>query len=86
MKVKPPQKIWKEAEDAKNGGLVDEINGVVVEWLKPAGAQVEKGDEITKIEVIKTSMTIEAPTSGTLNIKMKEGEEFKPGDTLAEIE
>lgn len=83
--IKPPDEIWEENKEAVEGGLVEELSGTVVNWLQSDGAHIEKEDELVEIEVIKTSMTLEAPTSGTLEILVDEGEEFKPEDALGRI-
>lgn len=79
MEVKPPKEAWKNVEGNEKG--------VVVNWFKSEGAKVEKDEEIAEIEVIKTSMTVKAPTSGTIKkIHVKEGEEFEQEASLATIE
>lgn len=83
--IKPPNEIWEENKEAVEGGLVEKLSGTVVNWLTSDGAQVEKGEEVVEIEVIKTSMTLKASASGTLEILVDEGEEFKPGDALGRI-
>ncbi|NIQ05243.1 MAG: dihydrolipoyllysine succinyltransferase [Candidatus Korarchaeota archaeon] len=85
VEVKPPEKIWEDNEEAVEGGLVEELFGTVVNWFASDGDRVEEGEEIVEIEVIKTSMPLEAPASGTLTIHVREGEEFKPGEVLAVI-
>lgn len=83
--IKPPDEIWEENKEAVEGGLVEELSGTVINWLTSDGAHIDKGDELVEIEVIKTSMTLEASASGTLEILIDEGEEFKPGDPLGRI-
>lgn len=85
VEVTSPEKIWEENQEAVEGDLVEELSGTVVNWLVSEGKQVEEGEEIAEIEVIKTSMTLEAPTSGTITIHVGEGKAFKPGDVLAVI-
>lgn len=83
MEVKVPQETW---ESIEGFGKVAE-GGVVVNWLKKEGDKVKKGEPIVKLEVIKSKINLEAPTTGTLKeIRLQEDEEVHPDDILAIIE
>lgn len=83
MEVKVPQETW---ESIEGFGKVAE-GGVVVNWLKEEGDKVKKGEPIVKLEVIKSKITLEAPTKGTLKeVRIQEDEEVRPDDILAIIE
>jgi pyruvate/2-oxoglutarate dehydrogenase complex dihydrolipoamide acyltransferase (E2) component len=42
------------------------LEGTLVEWLRPDGARVEKGEVIYRLETDKVSLDVEAPASGVL--------------------
>src|ERR671922_82880 len=42
--------------------------GTILKWLKAAGDEVSKGDELVEIETDKATMTYEADADGTLEI------------------
>jgi pyruvate dehydrogenase E2 component (dihydrolipoamide acetyltransferase) len=52
--------------------------GTILRWLKSAGEQVARGEELVEIETDKANMVYEAPDEGTL-VEVLAGE----GDTLA---
>jgi pyruvate/2-oxoglutarate dehydrogenase complex dihydrolipoamide acyltransferase (E2) component len=57
----------------------------VTEWLKAEGDAVEEGEPIVSITTTKMAIEIEAPASGTLHIRIPEGEIAEVGAVLAEI-
>jgi pyruvate/2-oxoglutarate dehydrogenase complex dihydrolipoamide acyltransferase (E2) component len=57
----------------------------VTEWLVPDGAEVAEGDTIVTITTTKMAIDLEAPASGTLHIRIAEGEIAPVGAVLAEI-
>lgn len=57
----------------------------VTEWLVPDGAEVAEGDTIVTITTTKMAIDLEAPASGTLHIRIAEGEIAAVGAVLAEI-
>jgi pyruvate/2-oxoglutarate dehydrogenase complex dihydrolipoamide acyltransferase (E2) component len=66
-------------------GLVEEV--VVLEWLRPDGAEVTDGEPIVLVETEKTQTEVVAPTGGTLRIAVQAGPDVIPVDTvLGEIE
>lgn len=68
----------------KWGLAMDE--GTVTSWLKPAGAAVEKGEDLVEIESSKIANVVEAPASGTLlRVTVGEGELRPIGSLLAII-
>ena len=57
----------------------------VTEWLKADGDSVEEGEPIVSITTTKMAIELEAPASGTLHIRVPEGEIAAVGAVLAEI-
>ena len=43
-------------------------SGVVTEWIKNEGDQVQEGEELCNIETDKIENVVKAPASGTLHI------------------
>jgi pyruvate dehydrogenase E2 component (dihydrolipoyllysine-residue acetyltransferase) len=61
-------------------------SGLVVEWLKKAGDQVEQGDPLVEIESEKATNEVEAPMTGTVRwIGVEEGDKAPVGTPLAVI-
>src|ERR1051326_9030470 len=61
-------------------------SGLVVEWLKKAGDQVEQGDPLVEIESEKATNEVESPTTGTVRwIGVEEGDKAPVGAPLAII-
>ncbi len=61
-------------------------SGLVVEWLKKAGDQVEQGDPLVEIESEKATNEVEAPMAGTVRwIGVEEGDKAPVGAPLAII-
>ena len=58
----------------------------VTEWLKADGDTVEADEPIVTLTTTKMAFEMEAPASGTLRIRMEEGEIAEVGALLAEIE
>lgn len=52
--------------------------GVIVEWHKPLGAPIRKGDLLYAVETEKASTDVEAPCDGVLASILHE-----PGSTVA---
>jgi pyruvate/2-oxoglutarate dehydrogenase complex dihydrolipoamide acyltransferase (E2) component len=66
-------------------GLVEEV--VVLEWLRPDGAEVVQDEPIVLVETEKTQTEVVAPAAGTLRIAVQAGPDVIPVDTvLGEIE
>lgn len=57
----------------------------VTEWLVADGDTVAEGDQIVTITTTKMAIELEAPVSGTLRIRIAEGEIAEVGTVLAEI-
>jgi pyruvate/2-oxoglutarate dehydrogenase complex dihydrolipoamide acyltransferase (E2) component len=57
----------------------------VTEWLKADGEAVEQGEPVVSITTTKMAIELEAPASGTLRIRIPEGEIAEVGAVLAEI-
>ncbi len=51
-----------------HSGVVEAV--FVVEWLRTAGDRVEAGEEVVVVESEKAETTIEAPATGTLEIRI----------------
>jgi pyruvate/2-oxoglutarate dehydrogenase complex dihydrolipoamide acyltransferase (E2) component len=55
-------------------------------WLVAEGAQVQQGQRIAEIVLVKTTMEVEAPADGVLSrILVAQEDTFGPQQTLAEI-
>jgi pyruvate dehydrogenase E2 component (dihydrolipoamide acetyltransferase) len=59
--------------------------GTILKWLKAAGDDVSKGDELVEIETDKATMTYEADSDGTLEIVAEEGSTLSIGEVIARI-
>jgi 2-oxoglutarate dehydrogenase E2 component (dihydrolipoamide succinyltransferase) len=57
----------------------------IAQWLKSDGEFVEKDAELCEIESEKVTLTVYAEVSGTLNIKVPEGETIAVDSIIAEI-
>jgi len=61
--------------------------GTVLRWLKPQGANVEKGEPVVEVETAKATQELVAPVSGVLvQILVLEGESAAVNTGLAIIE
>ena len=58
---------------------------VLAEWFVEDGATVEAGDPIAEVMVDKVSLALDAPASGTLEIRTPEGSPVGLGATVAVI-
>lgn len=66
-------------------GMAQET-GTLLEWLKSEGDEVEKGEPIMLVETDKTSVEIEANSTGYLaNIEVQAGDEVPVGTRIALI-
>src|SRR5215213_6190700 len=59
--------------------------GTILKWLKGAGDEVSKGDELVEIETDKATMTYESDADGTLEIVADEGATLAIGEVIARI-
>jgi pyruvate dehydrogenase E2 component (dihydrolipoamide acetyltransferase) len=59
--------------------------GTILKWLKAAGDDVSKGEELVEIETDKATMTYEADADGTLEIVADEGATLAIGEVIARI-
>jgi pyruvate/2-oxoglutarate dehydrogenase complex dihydrolipoamide acyltransferase (E2) component len=59
--------------------------GTLAEWMFESGEQVNEGDVIYILETDKTAREIEAPATGTLTVKVTEGEIYPVGTVIGEI-
>jgi len=59
--------------------------GTILKWLKDAGDEVAKGEELVEIETDKATMTYEADADGTLEIVAEEGSTLSIGEVIARI-
>ena len=58
---------------------------VLTKWLKNEGDNVEEGQPLVVVETTKTSLEIDAPTSGTVFHLRQVGDKVNIGDTLGII-
>ena len=60
--------------------------GKIVQWLKPEGAQIVKGEPLVEIETDKATVEIEAPTNGVLTrVSASAGDDVPVGQVIALI-
>ena len=52
------------------------VEGILVAWLRPAGAEVKLGEPIAEIETEKANFEIQAPTAGILHPVVEVGAKF----------
>ncbi len=65
---------------------VAQETGRVLRWIKPDGAQIQKGEPLIEIETDKATVEIEAPASGYLTqVTAHEGDDVPVGRTIAVI-
>jgi pyruvate dehydrogenase E2 component (dihydrolipoamide acetyltransferase) len=65
----------------------DMEEGKIVSWLKKVGDAVERGEAIAEIETDKTTVEMEAMSSGTLaEIVAEEGATVAVGAVIARLE
>jgi pyruvate dehydrogenase E2 component (dihydrolipoamide acetyltransferase) len=65
----------------------DMEEGKIVSWLKKVGDTVERGEAIAEIETDKTTVEMEAMSSGTLaEIVAEEGATVAVGAVIARLE
>jgi pyruvate/2-oxoglutarate dehydrogenase complex dihydrolipoamide acyltransferase (E2) component len=61
-------------------GLVESVT--VTGWLKNAGDRVSKGENVATIETEKSSVDIESPMEGILEIAIAAGPELVSADVV----
>jgi len=72
IEIKLPEVVW--------GGAQDGVEALLDKWLVAEGVQVEKGQVLASVMLVKAAIVIEAPASGALqSIFVKEGENFAAG-------
>jgi len=59
--------------------------GTLAEWMFESGEHVNEGDVIYILETDKTAREIESPASGTITVKLAEGETYPVGTEIGEI-
>jgi pyruvate/2-oxoglutarate dehydrogenase complex dihydrolipoamide acyltransferase (E2) component len=66
-------------------GDVDSVT--IVEWLFPAGAGVNAGDDLIEVETEKTTFIIPAPADGVLSkIHAPRGRKVRVGEVVGSID
>ncbi len=61
--------------------------GLITEWLKKEGDQVNEGDALLTVQTEKVDTDINAPATGTLvSIQYEAGDEAPVGEIIAYIE
>lgn len=67
--------------------LPDMDSATLVAWEKEPGDKVQAGDVLYEIETDKVVSQIESDVAGTLKQQFfEEGDQVKPGDTIAELD
>lgn len=61
-------------------GLMENVT--LVEWLKPTGSRVERGEPIASVETDKVNAELEAPAAGVLEIAVDASPDLIPADTV----
>jgi acetyltransferase-like isoleucine patch superfamily enzyme len=64
---------------------VNDDNVRIIKWLKAAGAQVCKGDELLEVETSKANITVEAEADGYVEILCQAGEEVAVGQDVGRV-
>ncbi len=64
---------------------VNDEAATIVEWNKPTGSEVSKGDVIVTLETMKATFEMEAEEGGFLFYTIEEGAEIKVGSDIAYI-
>lgn len=64
----------------------DMVEGTIIEWLKPDGAFIERGEELVEIEVDKISFIYEAEERGILRHRVAPGDTVSIGNVIAELD
>src|SRR6476646_5342120 len=59
--------------------------GTGLKWLKAAGTEVERGEELVEIETDKATMTYESDVAGVLEIVAAEGDTLPIGAVIARV-
>lgn len=66
--------------------LGEETEADLVEWSVQDGQSVAKGDPLCQLETSKTVNDFTSPASGTITLKVQEGDVVELGDVIAVIE
>ncbi len=67
-------------------GETTEEQIVIVKWLRSPGEKVVAGEMLLEIETEKSTLQVEAVSSGVLaSIVRQEGESVKPGEVIGYI-
>ena len=66
--------------------LGEETEADLVEWSVQDGQSVVKGDGLCQLETSKTVNEFTSPASGTITLKVQEGDVVELGDVIAVIE
>lgn len=73
-----PESAWESVEAG--------VQALLDRWLATEGAAVEAGQPLVRVVLVKSTMEIEAPVSGTLQgIAVPAGGTFARGQVLARI-
>ncbi|MDN5574269.1 MAG: acetyl-CoA carboxylase biotin carboxyl carrier protein subunit, partial [Micrococcales bacterium] len=74
------------AETGDDGAIKAGVGGTVLKWLEEEGAQVQAGDDLLVLEVMKTESKVAAPCAGTLSERgAAEGDAVTAGQVLGRI-
>src|SRR5580765_2929397 len=60
--------------------------GVIVKWLKNAGAYVRADEDLVEIETEKATSAVPSPAAGALNISVPEGRKVMIGAVIGQID
>lgn len=77
--VELPDSFWE--------GVDPNVQALLDAWLVEEGAQVEAGQAVARIVLVKTTIQVEAPVAGRLQgVLVRAGDTFARGQALARIE
>ena len=62
------------------------LEGTLVEWLVPDGAQVQEGAPLYTLELDKAVQEVTSPAAGKLKVHAAVGQVYPVGALLGEIE
>ena len=63
----------------------EDIEGSLLTWIYPAGAEVKAGDVIAEITVEKLQVDITAPEDGVLSHAIEEGDLISKGGKIGAL-
>jgi pyruvate/2-oxoglutarate dehydrogenase complex dihydrolipoamide acyltransferase (E2) component len=75
--VLTPRSVWQDVDD--------DVDALLDAWHVDPGERVNAGQRIATIMIVKTSLDIQAPATGRIQIAVAKGATFSADDELAII-